>query len=130
MTKLTDPDIATTPSIVTPLQRSLESFNPAQPAEWSREAKSTVRGGLGGDPVPGIDMEGAPTPDPRYNSTAVEYVPKPSNLPMTVSAAQIARESLERSYNMGPASSEADAPMLAGTKVVGSFDDLRRRGGG
>ena len=53
---------------------------------------------------------------------ADEYQPLSSNLPEQVPAATVAQESMARMYNVGPAPSEAKAPMLAGTKVaVDSF---------
>ena len=131
--EITDPKIAERPTIITPAAipvgesspGNLEAMDIPRPPIYTREAPSSVRGGLGGVDMPGIDAEGAPTSDPRYNSTATEYHAPPSNLPMQVSAAQIARDSIDRTYNVGP----GNRSELAGT-VNDGFARLRRLGGG
>lgn len=134
--KITDPDIASKPTAATPaaiavgetssgVPGALPAMDIPRPPIYTREAPSTVRGGLGGEDMPGIDMTGAPSSDPRYNPTATEYHAPPSNLPMQVAAAQVANESLERTYNVGP----GDRSPLAGT-VNDGFARLRRMGGG
>jgi hypothetical protein len=140
--KLTDPDIATKPAIVEPVaipvgENSASVGNlppmriPAPPVAAERfPLPDRVRQHLGGDDMPGIDMTGAPSSDPRYDPTAREYVPPGSNLPMQVSQAELLRSNQGRGNNVWPADSEASAPALAGTKVVGSLDALRRRAGG
>jgi hypothetical protein len=71
-------------------------------------------------PTP-VDM-GKSFPD-LYDRPVVEYVPPSSNLPMQVSQQESAKKNREF-WSTGPADSEAEAPMLAGTKVV-----EQRRGG-
>lgn len=135
---LTDPDIVTKPVTASPVAIPIGESSPGnlppmripRPPQWTREEPSSVRAGLGGDDLPGIDQNGAPTPDPRYDPTAGEYAPPPSNLPMTISAAQIAKASEAWMYNVGPAETLPDTPLIAGTKVAASVDGLRRAAGG
>jgi len=47
-----------------------------------------------------------------------EHAGPATNLPMTVSQQQIAAENRDRWGNIGPADSEAAAPLLSGAKIV------------
>lgn len=129
--RITDPDIAAQPTTATPVaipvgeSSNLPAMDIPSPPVYSREAPSTVRSGLGGVDMPDIDMEGAPTSDPRYDPTASVYHAPPSNLPMQVSAAKVASESLQRTYNVAP----GNRSPLAGT-VNDGFARLRKMGGG
>lgn len=112
--EITDPKIAARPTIVSPLAiavgesapNNISEMDIPSPPVYTREAPSTVPGGLGGVPMPEIDIEGAPNSDPRYNPTATEYRAPASNLPPSVSAAQVARENVARWGNIGPAEDE------------------------
>jgi hypothetical protein len=114
--EITDPKIAERPTTVSPLAIAVGESAPNNipemdiptPPVYSRGAPSTVRSGLSGEHMPGIDATSAPSSDPRYNPTATELRPRPSSLPMQVSAAQVARESLSRMYNIGPSDSELE----------------------
>lgn len=97
------------------------------PPTWNREAPGTTRAfnaeasyteprRVGGDPMPGIEQKPAPVAGLR----AVEYVPRPSNLPLSVSQAQIARECAARGDNQWTADDPAGGPILSGTRVTGS----------
>ena len=75
---------------------------------------NTFAGAAGSDfsTYPAVQETGE-TPWPRTPLPAREYLPLASNLPLKVSAEQVARESLDRTYNMGP----GDRSPLAGTTV-------------
>jgi hypothetical protein len=130
--KITDPDIASKPTTATPVAipigesspGNLEAMDIPTPPTRTGEMPNTVRPGLGGDPAPLTEVAAAPTDDPRYDSVAAEYHAPPSNLPIQVSAAQVARDNVRFWGNIGPADSEVSAP------VVGSLDALRRQAGG
>lgn len=55
---------------------------------------------------------------------AGEHTAGESNLPMQVSASEIAAENRVRWGNLGPADSEAAAPLLSGTKIAGGDNEV------
>jgi hypothetical protein len=91
----------------------LPDFDERNEDQLSPVGREGMSLGAAARPTP-VDM-GKSFPD-LYDRPAVEYVPPPSNLPMSVSQAEIAQKNRDY-WSTGPSDSEADAPLLAGTKV-------------
>lgn len=100
--RLTDPDIAFKPSVVTPLSipvgestpGNLPAMDISQPPEHTTASGGKVWPRVGGDPN-NLGIEPAPSTAAPYG-VCTEYKPSASSLPVTVSAAEVASDAIRR----------------------------------
>lgn len=139
--KLTDPNVATKPAIVTPVaipvgENSASAGNlpplriPTPPVAAERfPLPDRVGEGLGGDDNT-TGVAAAPASEGVYGRVPSEYRHPETALPEQVSQREIRNQYEQRfAGNIGPAANDASAPVLAGTKVVAGLDALARKGG-